>query len=87
MWCWGGEGKAALGFLWAWCENQVAAAMKLVPLGQAQDALEDQRVAAVVEVLGPEEVGHLGHALVVEQQRAEQRALGALKSAAPSQRS
>lgn len=27
--------EAALGFLWAWCENQVAAAMKLVPLGQA----------------------------------------------------
>jgi urease accessory protein len=27
--------ETALGFLWAWCENQVAAAMKLVPLGQA----------------------------------------------------
>lgn len=27
--------EAALGFLWTWCENQVAAAMKLVPLGQA----------------------------------------------------
>lgn len=27
--------ETALGFLWAWCENQVAAAIKLVPLGQA----------------------------------------------------
>lgn len=25
---------AAQGYLWAWCENQVAAAIKLVPLGQ-----------------------------------------------------
>ncbi|MEJ2646043.1 MAG: urease accessory protein UreF [Gammaproteobacteria bacterium] len=25
---------AAAGYLWAWCENQVAAAIKLVPLGQ-----------------------------------------------------
>lgn len=28
------EHEAAAGFLWAWCENQVAAAIKLVPLGQ-----------------------------------------------------
>jgi len=27
--------EAALGYLYAWCENQVAAAIKLVPLGQA----------------------------------------------------
>lgn len=26
--------EAAEGYLWAWCENQVAAAVKLVPLGQ-----------------------------------------------------
>jgi urease accessory protein len=26
--------EAARGYLWAWCENQVSAAMKLVPLGQ-----------------------------------------------------
>ena len=26
--------EAAAGFLWSWCENQVAAAIKLVPLGQ-----------------------------------------------------
>lgn len=28
------ETDAAQGLLWAWCENQVAAAIKLVPLGQ-----------------------------------------------------
>lgn len=26
--------ETAIGYLWAWCENQVAAAIKLVPLGQ-----------------------------------------------------
>ncbi|HDP88726.1 MAG TPA: urease accessory protein UreF, partial [Thioalkalivibrio sp.] len=32
---WGIEARAAAeGLLWAWCENQVAAAVKLVPLGQ-----------------------------------------------------
>ncbi len=29
------EGAAASGFLWSWLENQVAAATKLVPLGQS----------------------------------------------------
>jgi len=28
--------EAMEGYLWAWCENQVAAAVKLVPLGQTQ---------------------------------------------------
>jgi urease accessory protein len=27
-------GETACGYLWAWCENQVLAAIKLVPLGQ-----------------------------------------------------
>lgn len=31
-----GYSAAALGFLWSWLENQVAAATKLVPLGQTQ---------------------------------------------------
>lgn len=32
---WGiAEREAQLGYLWSWCENQVAAAVKLVPLGQ-----------------------------------------------------
>lgn len=30
-----GANEAAHGFLWAWCENQVVAAMKLMPLGQS----------------------------------------------------
>jgi urease accessory protein len=34
-WRWDiGPGDAACGYLWAWCENQVLAAVKLVPLGQ-----------------------------------------------------
>lgn len=28
--------ESCAGYLWAWCENQVAAAIKLVPLGQTQ---------------------------------------------------
>jgi len=28
------ENDAVYGYLWAWCENQVAAAIKLIPLGQ-----------------------------------------------------
>lgn len=28
--------NAMLGFAWSWCENQIAAAIKLVPLGQTQ---------------------------------------------------
>jgi len=31
--------KAMLGYAWSWCENQVAAAIKLVPLGQTQGQL------------------------------------------------
>jgi urease accessory protein len=30
-----GERNMLLGLLWAWCENQVMAALKTVPLGQA----------------------------------------------------
>lgn len=30
------EQQAMLGYAWAWCETQVAAAIKLVPLGQTQ---------------------------------------------------
>ena len=34
-WRWGiGETDMLRGYLWSWCENQVAAAIKLVPLGQ-----------------------------------------------------
>ena len=40
--------EAARGLLWSWCENQVAAAIKLVPLGQtAGQAIMSQAIAAV----------------------------------------
>ena len=33
--CWEIEAEQAMaGYLWSWCENQVAAAVKLIPLGQ-----------------------------------------------------
>ncbi len=33
--CWDIEARDALrGYWWSWCENQVAAAVKLIPLGQ-----------------------------------------------------
>ncbi len=35
--------EACTGFLWSWCENQVAAAIKLVPLGQT----DGQRILQV----------------------------------------
>jgi urease accessory protein len=39
---------AASGYLWAWCENQVLAAVKLVPLGQtAGQALLDALVRSI----------------------------------------
>lgn len=46
--------EAALGFLWAWCENQVAAAMKLVPLGQAAG----QRILSMLIGLLPAAAEH-----------------------------
>lgn len=46
--------EAAQGYLWAWCENQVAAAIKLVPLGQTAG----QRILSrIVEVI-PDTVTH-----------------------------
>lgn len=43
---------AAMGYLWAWCENQVAAAIKLVPLGQTAG----QRILSYVATLIPNAV-------------------------------
>lgn len=54
----------ALGYLWAWCENQVLAALKLMPLGQSAgqrvlDALlrEIPTVVARAAALADEDVG------------------------------
>ena len=70
--------EAALGFLWAWCENQVAAAMKLVPLGQAAgqrmlSALIGQLPAAAENglALGDDEIGMLAPRLAIGSARHE----------------
>lgn len=43
---------AVAGYLWAWCENQVAAAIKLVPLGQtAGQRMLSQAVEAIPQVV------------------------------------
>lgn len=44
--------KAALGFAWSWLENQVAAATKLVPLGQTQA----QQLLGTLQPLLPEAI-------------------------------
>jgi urease accessory protein len=44
--------KALQGLLWSWCENQVAAAIKLIPLGQSAG----QRVLSALQPLIPEVV-------------------------------
>lgn len=55
---------AANGFLWSWLENQIAAATKLVPLGQTQAqqllvALQPELAAAIeqAEQISEEEIG------------------------------
>jgi urease accessory protein len=70
--------ETALGFLWAWCENQVAAAIKLVPLGQAAgqrilSALIEQ-LPAVAErglALADHEIGVLAPRLAIGSARHE----------------
>lgn len=70
--------EAALGYLWAWCENQVAAAMKLVPLGQAAgqrilSTLIEQLPAAAERglALGDDEIGALAPRLAMASARHE----------------
>lgn len=46
--------EAAQGYLWAWCENQVAAAIKLIPLGQTAG----QRILSTVTQQVPTAVNH-----------------------------
>jgi urease accessory protein len=59
-----GEGDALCGYLWAWTENQVLAAIKLVPLGQSAGqrllhaltaAMPD--IVARAEGMGDEDIG------------------------------
>lgn len=46
--------EAVQGYLWAWCENQVAAAIKLIPLGQTAG----QRILSQVTQQVPTAVNH-----------------------------
>jgi len=46
--------EAAQGLLWAWCENQVAAAIKLIPLGQTAG----QRILSQITQQVPAAVNH-----------------------------
>jgi urease accessory protein len=46
--------EAACGYVWAWCENQVAAAVKLIPLGQTAG---QRSLLALAEAI-PEIVAH-----------------------------
>lgn len=70
--------ETALGYLWAWCENQVAAAVKLVPLGQAagQRILSTliERLPAVAEhglALADDAIGMLAPRLAIASARHE----------------
>jgi urease accessory protein len=70
--------ETALGFLWAWCENQVAAAIKIVPLGQAAgqrilSALIEQLPAAAEHglALHDDEIGVLAARLAIGSARHE----------------
>jgi urease accessory protein len=64
--------EAALGYGWMWCENQVAAAIKLIPLGQTSGqrilgALAEE-LPAWVEValeLGDDEIGAVLPGMVI----------------------
>ena len=58
------RGETVQGYLWAWCENQVLAATKLVPLGQssAQKILyrlagEIPKVVEDAETLSDDDIG------------------------------
>lgn len=62
--------EACQGFLWSWCENQVAAAIKLVPLGQTagqrilSTVIDDIPVAVEQGLqLSDDEIGAAAHGL------------------------
>jgi len=64
--------NAARGFLWAWCENQVAAAVKLIPLGQTdgQKCLASlaELIPAVVDIscaVGDDEIGSTSYGVAM----------------------
>ncbi|MFK5893533.1 MAG: urease accessory protein UreF [Pseudomonadota bacterium] len=63
---------ALRGFLWSWCENQVAAAIKLVPLGQTAGQrllshlmLDIEQVVKQVECIKDNEIGSVAQGLSI----------------------
>jgi urease accessory protein len=63
---------AAQGYMWSWAENQVAAAIKLVPLGQTAGQRILSRVSAVIPAavsrglgLGDEQIGFVAQRLAM----------------------
>ncbi|VAW77896.1 Urease accessory protein UreF [hydrothermal vent metagenome] len=78
---WGiAERDAQLGYLWSWCENQVAAAVKLVPLGQTagQQILAwcGERIPMRIErchTLHDDDIGQLAPALAIISAQHEQQ--------------
>ncbi len=66
------ETDACVGYLWAWCENQVAVAIKLVPLGQTDGQRILQACAAQIPRwcqssmgLDDRDIGQLAPALAI----------------------
>ncbi|MDZ7750572.1 MAG: urease accessory UreF family protein [Gammaproteobacteria bacterium] len=65
-------GEAVQGYLWAWAENQVAVALKLVPLGQTagqrillQIGCQIPALAQQAMMITDEEIGQLSHGLAM----------------------
>lgn len=70
--------QAAQGYLWAWTENQVAAAIKLIPLGQTAGQRLLSALAAVLPAavdcglaLADDEIGALSPAVAIASARHE----------------
>lgn len=64
--------EAAHGLLWSWCENQVAAAIKLVPLGQTSGqsimSMAINRLASAIKkgvLCGDDEIGLLAPGVAI----------------------
>lgn len=63
---------ALIGFLWSWCENQVAAAIKLVPLGQtagqrilSQLMSDIEQAADHAQTINDKEIGSVAQGLSI----------------------
>ena len=66
------ESNMLVGYVWSWLENQIAAAIKLVPLGQTQGQILLQKIADAIPAtveraiqLGDDEIGALAPAMAI----------------------